>query len=66
MKHEDVPGYTDMRAELFRARFELQLVKTDEDIIIAKNRVKEIRKKIARALYDYQVEQQEKEVKKGR
>ena len=45
MKHEDVPGYTDLRAELFSARFQLQVAKTEEDINAAKERVNEVRRK---------------------
>jgi len=65
VKHEDVPGYTDLRAELFRARYELEVAKTEEEFSSAKSKVKEIKRKIAKAMFDYNEEKRE-EVKKGK
>ncbi len=65
MKHEDVPGYTDLRAELFRARYDLEVAKSEEEINSVKSKVKEIKRKIAKAMFDYNEEKNE-EVKKGK
>ena len=66
MKHEDVPGYTDLRAELFSARFQLQVAKTEEDVNAAKERVNEVRRKLTKFKFEHRNDKTEEEVKKGR
>ncbi len=64
VKHEDVPGYTDLRAELFKARYDLEVAKSEDEINSAKSKVKEIRKKIAVAIFQHETEKKQ-EHKKG-
>ena len=39
MKHEDIPGYTELKNRLFQLRWELNLAKTSEEIIDLKNKI---------------------------
>ena len=60
MKHEDVPGYTELRAKLFQARFKLQTLKSDEERAKAREELRNIKREIAKALLE------DAEKKKGR
>ena len=65
VKYEDVPGYTDLRAELFDARYKLEVAKTNEEKTEARSKVKDLRRKLAKAMFDYNQSKKE-EVKKGK
>ncbi len=65
MKHENVPGYTDLREKLFRTRFELEVTRDENERAQIYKRLKEIRKEIASVLYLERIKQEE-EKKRGR
>ena len=52
MKHEDVPGYTELRSRLFQLRFRLQVLKNEEERSKVREELKEVKKQMARLLYD--------------
>ena len=52
MKHEDVPGYTELRNRLFQARYKLQVLKSEEERAKARQELKEVKKQMARLLYN--------------
>ena len=65
MKHENVPGYTDLREKLFRTRFELEVTRDENERAQIYKRLKETRKEIASVLYLERIKQEE-EKKRGR
>ena len=52
MKHEDVPGYTELRSRLFQLRFRLQVLKNEEERSKVREELKEVKKQMARLLYN--------------
>ena len=52
MKHDDVPGYTELRSRLFQLRYQLQVLKTEEERSKVREELKEVKKKMARLLYN--------------
>ena len=52
MKHEDVPGYTELRNRLFQLRFRLQVLKSEEERSKVREELKEVKKQMARLLYN--------------
>ena len=52
MKHEDVPGYTELRAKLFQLRYQLQILKNDEEKAKVLQELKSVKKAMARAMYE--------------
>ena len=50
MKHEDVPGYTELKNKLFQLRFQLQLAKSSEEIIHLKDEIEQVRRKMRKLL----------------
>ena len=64
MKHEDVPGYTNLREKLFKTRFELEVTRDENERAQIHKRLKEIRKEIASVLYLERIKEEEK--KRGR
>ena len=60
MKHDDVLGFTDYRTELFQIRFALQVTKDENERAQLKERLKEVRKKLAKLLYEDKLAKTEK------
>ena len=52
MKHEEVPGFKELREELKDARIVLVRASNEKEREEAQKRVKELRQSIARAMYE--------------
>ena len=61
MKHEDVLGYTELRNKLFQLRYELQVLKGEEERNKVREELKNVKRQMARLLLDHAEEK-----KKGR
>ena len=60
MKHDDVPGYTELRAKLFQIRFELEVTKDEDERKLIREELKQLKKQMARLLYDHAQEEKKK------
>ena len=60
MKHEDVPGYTEMRAKLFQIRFELQVTKDEDERKKIREELKQLKRQMARLLLDHNQEERKR------
>ena len=60
MKHEDVPGYTELRTKLYQLRYQLQVLESEREKAKVREQLKNVKKQMARAMYD------EMERKKGK
>ena len=60
MKHDDVPGYTELRAKLFQIRFKLQVLKTEEERAKLNMELKNVKREMARLLIEHKREEQMK------
>lgn len=60
MKNEDIPGYTELRNKLFQIRYELQLTKSDEERTLIKEELKNVRREMAKLLFEHSQELRKK------
>jgi len=60
MKHEDVPGYTELRAKLFQIRFELQVTKDEDERKKIREELKQLKREMARLLLDHNQEERKR------
>jgi hypothetical protein len=60
MKHEDVPGYIEMRAKLFQIRFELQVTKDEDERKKIREELKQLKRQMARLLLDHNQEERKR------
>ena len=60
MKYEDVPGYTELRNELYQARLDEKFAQDEKERLEAKKRILLLRRKLARALYEHSEEEKKR------
>ena len=52
MKHEDVPGYTELRTQLFQVRFKLQTLKSEKERAKVHEELRNIKREMAKVLLE--------------
>ena len=65
MKRDEIPGYKEIRDELFQARYQLQLARSEEDFEIARTKLQEVKKRLANLMYENKIKEESKN-KRGR
>ncbi len=60
MKHDDVPGYTELRAKLFQIRYELQVTKDEDERKKIREELKQLKRQMARLLLDHNQEERKR------
>ena len=52
MKYDDVPGYTNLRNRLFQLRYQLQVLKSEEERKEVREELKSVKNQMARLLFN--------------